>query len=93
MSTEYCNRICDPVDGDRVPQRGVDYGKLAEQYPAHEFVIDVAEAESLGFHVTEASDRLEELFAEEDVALESSQLFVGFVPKCVAAEDGRDGQE
>lgn len=80
MATEYCRRIASPQDLTKSTQRKVDPQVLVESYPAHDFVIDLEEAKSLNFAVSEATPALEDLFDEIRCLLEQVHLYVGFVP-------------
>lgn len=79
LATDYCRRICDPADPKKKTQRAADYRALVENYPAHEFIIDAAEARSLGLNVREPSEELSEAFDEVNRCLRSAHLCVGLV--------------
>jgi len=79
MAAEYCKRIAAPQDITKRTQRKVDPQVLVESYPAHDFVIDLEEAKSLNFAVSEATPALEDLFDQIRSLLEQAHLYVGFV--------------
>ncbi len=81
LAIDYCRRICSPKESHKKTQRDANYKTLVEKYPAHEFIIDMAEAETLGLTVCEPDDTLNDLFDELRVHLRSLQSFVGFVPQ------------
>lgn len=78
LAVQYCERIGRP-DITKSTQSNVDYAKLVEAYPAHAFVIDRAEAESLDFEVQKADDELEDSFSAAASALDHAAFFIGFV--------------
>ena len=79
LAANYCRRICDPADPQKKTQRRVRYNFLVEEYPAHEFVIDLAEAASLGFNVCEPDEDVAELFDELRGHLDNITRYVGLV--------------
>ena len=92
LSVQYCRRICKPDAESISAQENVDYERLAEDYPAHEFVIDIMEAASLGFKVEEPNKVLEDHFADAGPELEKAHRYIGFVPDDgVQREGGDDG--
>ena len=81
LAVQYCQRICEPDDEAAHAQEDVEYTKLVEDYPAHEFVIDRAEAQNLGFRIEEPDIELEELFSKAGDGLKKVQRYLGFVPR------------
>lgn len=80
LATNYCRRVCDPAEGDKKTQRTVEYRSLVERYPAHEFVIDLSEADTLGLNVEEAPEALDDLFDELKPCLDELETYIGLVP-------------
>lgn len=80
MASSYCKRIASPHDLTKKTQRKVDLEAVVSSYPTHDFVIDIEEARSLGFQLSEANPTLEDLFDEIRPLLVEVQLYVGFVP-------------
>jgi hypothetical protein len=80
MASSYCERIASPDDPTKKTQRKVDLQSLVGSYPTHDFVIDIEEARTLGFQLSEANPTLEDLFDEIRPLLEEIHLYVGFVP-------------
>lgn len=76
----YCERVGNPSSQARKTQRGVPYRALVEQYPAHEFVIDLEEARALNFDVCTPDPAVDELFDELRPSLEGLETYIGFVP-------------
>jgi hypothetical protein len=64
VAIEYCKRVSDPLDKNKKSQRGVNPKALVEDYPAHEFVIDIEEARALGFNVSDPEPAVDVLFDE-----------------------------
>ena len=62
LAKEYCKRLCSPTVGRSNVQSEVDHTALVEQYPAHEFIIDIDEAMALGLKVEEPTASLDALF-------------------------------
>lgn len=62
VAVEYCKRVSCPSDGNKKTQRSVDPKALVEDYPAHEFVIDIEEARALGFGVSDPEPAIDVLF-------------------------------
>ncbi len=79
IAIEYCNRICRPQNQDKQTQRSVDPEILVESYPAHEFIIDIEEARSLGFNVSEPTESVDKAFDELRNLLPRVHEFIGFV--------------
>lgn len=86
VAKNYCRRLCLPGAG-KAAQSGADHGTLVERYPAHEFVIDLEEARTLGLAVEEPDDALDELFDElrpllspETSERRTELSYIGLVP-------------
>ncbi len=79
LATDYCRRISNPADGRKRTQRKVAFRKLVEDYPAHEFIIDLDEAEALGFSIAMPSAELDACFDEMRDQLVSIDSCVGVV--------------
>jgi hypothetical protein len=88
LSVNYCRRIATPADPDKRTQRNAKYNELVENYPAHEFVIDVDEAKSLGLSVSVPDEQLDELFA-------GLRPHLGGLHKCIGliTEEGSSSDE
>lgn len=80
LASGYCRRIASPDDITKKTQRKVDVQALVDSYPAHEFVIDIEEARTLGFMLSEPSPTLEDLFDEIRPLLGEANFYVGLVP-------------
>jgi hypothetical protein len=80
LSLQYCERVGNPINADRVSQRKVKFSRLVEGYAAHEFVIDREEADNLGFELDDATPEVHGLFEEIRQHLESVESYVGLVP-------------
>lgn len=87
LAINYCRRVATPSDSNKKTQRNVNFKLLVENYPAHEFVIDIEEARSLGFSVCSPEDQLDVLFNELRPHLEELREYVGLVP--AADEKGK----
>lgn len=81
LAMHYCERIAKPHDPTKHTQRNANYRKLVEEYPAHEFTIDLEEAKALGFAVSAPDPELEALFDELRPLLDDVETFIGFVPE------------
>lgn len=80
LAREYCRRICDPADKGKITQRKANYRALVEQYPAHEFRIDIAEAQTLGIEASEADQVINELLDNLRFPLGNLSFYIGLVP-------------
>lgn len=87
LAIDYCRRICEPKESSKQTQSQANYRALVEKYPAHEFVIDTAEAESLGLNVCEPDEELNDLIDELRVHLRSLRSYIGFVPQQAEGDD------
>jgi hypothetical protein len=79
LAMDYCRRICNPPEGPKKTQRNANFRSLVEKYPAHEFVIDIAEAPSLGLNVCEPTEEVNDLFDELREHLDDVHTFVGLI--------------
>ena len=79
LATAYCRRISDPSDPEMRTQRNVQYRSLVEDYPAHEFIIDIEEARTLGFYVTSPVDPLGDIFDQLREELDGVHTCVGLL--------------
>ncbi len=85
LSLGYCERIANPASLPYQTQREANYSVLVEKYPAHEFIIDLHEAHTLGLNVCEATEQVSDLFDELRVYLSSPSkpgltTYIGLVP-------------
>jgi hypothetical protein len=80
LAVQYCERVGNPDNPAKKTQRAVSYRKLVEQYPAHEFVIDMEEAKALEFNVAAPAPDVDALFDELRPHLEKVEVYIGFVP-------------
>ena len=80
VAVEYCQRVGQPAGGTRKTQKNVDPAKLVELYPAHEFVIDIEEAQALGFTVEAPDPQLDELFDQIAPALGEAHKCIALLP-------------
>lgn len=89
LAVHYCRRVASPADAAKKTQRGARYNDLVENYPAHEFVIDIDEAKSLGLAVSAPDDALDSLFESVRPHLEGFHIYVGLIAVEAEAPDGR----
>lgn len=87
LSLNYCGRIANPRDRAKKAQRGVNFKAIVENYPAHEFVIDIEEARALGFAISEPVLEVDSVFDELRPLLDKAEHFIGFVPTEEGASD------
>jgi hypothetical protein len=80
LALQYCERVGNPSNQSKKTQRSVPYRALVEQYPAHEFIIDLEEARALKFEVASPDSPLDELFDELRPLLDGLERYIGFVP-------------
>jgi len=80
VAENYCRRVAAPANESRRTQRTANYGALVEEYPSHEFVIDVEEARSLGFNVEEPTEEVDQVFDELRGILDAVHTYIGLVP-------------
>lgn len=80
VAIEYCSRIARPGNGAKQAQRNVNPRALVENYPAHEFVIDSEEAESLGFAVSSPAPEIDALFDTLRKRLPRVRKYIGLIP-------------
>jgi serine dehydrogenase proteinase len=80
LAVNYCKEIARPSDSNKHTQRKAFFQSLVEDYPAHEFAIDVQEAKSLKLSVTEATDDLDDAFDDFRRAVSKVKSYVGLVP-------------
>ncbi|MFB3818443.1 MAG: hypothetical protein ACE147_12315 [Candidatus Methylomirabilales bacterium] len=79
VAIEYCSRIARPASGAKQAQRNVNPRALVENYPAHEFVIDSEEAESLGFALSPPAPEIDALFDTLRKHLPRVRKYVGLI--------------
>ncbi len=84
MASDYCGRIAEPGDAAKKTQRTVTYKSLVERYPAHEFAIDLAEAQELKFNASAPSADLDDLFDQLRPLLEDVESYIGLISDGVA---------
>ena len=75
----YCERVASPEDSSKQTQRLAQFGTLVDRYPAHETVIDIAEAKALKINASEPIDELEDLFIELRATLPGVKTFIGMI--------------
>jgi hypothetical protein len=80
LAITYCKEIARPANTSLKTQRRAMYRSLVEWYPAHEFAIDVVEAESIRLKVSFPSQEVEELFDEFRAKTSSVETYIGLVP-------------
>ncbi len=79
VAIEYCKRISNPSNKNKNTQRLVNPKSLVEDYPAHEFVIDLEEAKALNFAVSEPAPVIDELFTDLKPHLASIKTCIGLI--------------
>jgi len=79
MASDYCGRIAEPADTTKKTQRTVTYKSLVERYPAHEFAIDIAEAQALKFNACAPAADLDDLFDQLRPLLENVGSYIGLI--------------
>ncbi len=79
LALNYCRRIADPSEVKKQTQRRAKYSELVERYPAHEFAVDISEAQALGLTVSEPNEDLEDLFEELGPLLDQLETYIGLV--------------
>ncbi len=80
LALTYCREIARPEDRAKRTQRPALYKLLVEYYPAHEFAIDLAEAESLKLRVSEPSSQVDDLFNQFRPKARGVKTYIGLVP-------------
>ena len=80
LAVTYCKEISRSTDSTKKTQRKAAYKALVEYYPAHEFAIDIVEAESLRMKVSEPTPELDELFDQLRPKLAGIKAYIGLVP-------------
>jgi hypothetical protein len=80
LALTYCSRIAKPSDSEKRTQRRASHKSLVEFYPAHEFAIDLAEAQSLRLEVSEPSDDIDKSIDKLRGFLPGIKTYVGLVP-------------
>lgn len=80
LAVNYCKEIARPSDTKKRTQRKAYFKSLVEDYPAHEFAIDVQEAQNLKLAVTEAADDLDDSFDDFRLGVSKVKSYVGLVP-------------
>ena len=79
LSMNYCERNSRPLDTSRHTQKNVDFASLVERYPAHEFTIDLEEAQALGFQAEGPDGDLDALFDELSLEFEDARDCIGLI--------------
>jgi hypothetical protein len=79
LALNYCEGIARPI-GLNKTQRRAFYKSLVEDYPAHEFAIDFAEAQALRLSVSSATVELEDLFDRFRTCVGKVKSYIGLVP-------------
>lgn len=80
LAMSYCHRIAQPENQSKKTQRLARYKALVEEYPAHEFIVDIDEAIELGFNANLPSDSLESTFEPLRGALSKVEVCIGLLP-------------
>jgi hypothetical protein len=80
LALTYCKEISRPDDSAKKTQRKALIKYLVEYYPAHEFAIDLAEARSLRFKVSEPTLEIDDLFDQLRLELSGIKAYIGMVP-------------
>lgn len=80
LALTYCREIARPTDRSKKTQRTALVKSLVEWYPTHEFAIDIAEAESLRFKVSEPTPELDESFDQFRLQVAAVKAYIGLVP-------------
>lgn len=80
LALTYCRELSRPENVSLRTQRRSAYKSLVEYYPAHEFAIDVVEAESLRLKVSLPAAELDELFDDFRAKSSGLETYVGLVP-------------
>jgi hypothetical protein len=80
LAETYCKEIARPADRSKKTQRKAAYKSLVVYYPAHEYAIDLEEAQSLRFQVSEPSSELDQLFDQLRPKLAGVKSYIGLVP-------------
>lgn len=82
LAVTYCKEIARPANTALKTQRKAYYRSLVEQYPAHEFAIDVTEAQSIKMKVSLPTEDVDTLFDVFRTKASESRLasYIGLVP-------------
>lgn len=80
LAVKYCRLIARPKDVTKKTQRPALYKSLVEDYPAHEFAIELAEAESLRLKVSQPTLEMDELFDQLRLKVAGVKAYIGLVP-------------
>jgi hypothetical protein len=80
LAINYCKEVSRPSDLNKKTQRKAYYKSLVEDYPVHEFAIDLAEAQAIKLSVIEAPTDLDELFDKFRLCTPKVTSYVGLVP-------------
>lgn len=80
LAVTYCKAVARPSDLSKKTQRKALYRSLVEDYPAHEYAIDIDEAETLKFKVSEPPAEIDTLFDELRPRAASINTYIGLVP-------------
>jgi hypothetical protein len=80
LAVEYCRAIARPSDRMKKTQRRAFFKSLVEDYPAHEFAIDITEAQALRLNVSEPQLELDESFDHLRSKVVGVKSYIGLVP-------------
>jgi hypothetical protein len=80
LAQTYCREIARPSNTSKKTQRKALYKSLVEYYPAHEYAVDLDEAQSLRFQVSEPTPELDDLFDQLRPILLRVKTYIGLVP-------------
>jgi hypothetical protein len=86
LAISYCQEVARPSDLNKKTQRKAFYKSLVQDYPVHEFAIDLAEAQAIKFAVTEAPIDLDDLFDKFRLCAPRVNSYVGLVPSLTKEE-------
>jgi hypothetical protein len=78
LAVTYCQEVSRPADSNKKTQRKAFYKSVVEDYPAHEYAIDLLEAQALNMSVSEAPAELEDLF--DSFRQRTPKSYIGLVP-------------
>jgi hypothetical protein len=80
LAMDYCRDVARPTDQRKKTQRRALFKSLVEDYPAHEYSIDLGEAQVLKFNATEPSPEVDTLLDELRPRLAQVTAYIGLVP-------------
>jgi hypothetical protein len=87
LAIEYCKEIARPATPVKSTQRKAFFKSLVEGYPAHEYAIDLIEAQALNFVISEAPEDLEDLFDSFRLRVAKIKTYIGMLPPLDAAHE------